>query len=427
MATHGRSDAEIVRSTHNTARFFTENRHVSWALLVLTLGWGAFGYLRMPQRKDPDVPVREAAALCSWPGASAEKIELLVTRPIEEKMRENSNVERVDSVTRNGIAVLLVLMDERVEDRAKEFDDIELKLGTITSLPEGAGPIIFLKDFGSTTALMLTVASPPASGTEIALRARDARAAIERARAAAAPAEADLISIVYSFPRNVDRAIIERPFSMFVRFAEERGALADSRPFGGAGFVGVDARSRRTDAELFALGDEFIRERLRASELHPDSWRPTIVRDPATVEAALQASAGSKYSYRELDEFTDLMKRTLLTVPTVSKVDQVGALPERVYLEYSQEPLASYGVQTSSLPDLLRARNVTLPGGVIEVEGKSLGIDPSGEFRSEKEIGDVLLSSGTGGKPIYLRDIADVIRGYETPPSYLNFYSHRDE
>src|SRR5262245_37399429 len=280
MATHGRSDAEIVRSTHNTARFFTENRHVSWALLVLTLGWGAFGYLRMPQRKDPDVPVREAAALCSWPGASAEKIELLVTRPIEEKMRENSNVERVDSVTRNGIAVLLVLMDERVEDRAKEFDDIQLKLRTLTSLPEGAGPIVFLKDFGDTTALMLTVASPPASGTEIALRARDARAAIERARAGAA---GDRISIVYSFPRTVERPVIERPFSMFVRFAEERGALEDPRPFYGPGFVGVDARTGRTDAELFALGDEFIREHLRASELHPDSWRPAIVRDPTKV------------------------------------------------------------------------------------------------------------------------------------------------
>ncbi|HKQ60041.1 MAG TPA: efflux RND transporter permease subunit, partial [Candidatus Polarisedimenticolaceae bacterium] len=175
---HGRSDAEIVRSTHNTARFFTESRHIAWVLLAATLAWGVFGYLRMPQRKDPEVPVRIAAAMCPWPGASAEKIELLVTRPIEEKMRENSNVERVESVTRNGIAVLYVLMDEATKDRAKEFDDIQLKLNTIGNLPDGAGPIVFMKDFGDTVALMLTVASPPASGVEIALRARDARQAI---------------------------------------------------------------------------------------------------------------------------------------------------------------------------------------------------------------------------------------------------------
>src|SRR5262245_27256784 len=209
MATHGRSDAEIVRSTHNTARFFTENRHVSWALLVLTLGWGAFGYLRMPQRKDPDVPVRLAVAMCSWPGASAEKIELLVTRPIEEKMRENSNVERVDSVTRNGIAVVYVLMDEATKDRAKEFDDIQLKLDTIHGLPDGAGPIVFIKDFGDTITLMLTVASPPASGVEIALRGRDARQAIETVRATVPQALAkDRLSILYSFPRSIDQKLI---------------------------------------------------------------------------------------------------------------------------------------------------------------------------------------------------------------------------
>ncbi|HET6371962.1 MAG TPA: efflux RND transporter permease subunit, partial [Candidatus Polarisedimenticolia bacterium] len=151
---HGRKDAEMVKSTRNTARFFTESRHISWVLLITTLVWGAFGYLRMPQRKDPEVPVRLALAMCAWPGASAEKIELLVTRPIEEKMRENSNVERVDSVTRTGIAVVYVLMDESTKDRAKEFDDIQIKLSTIRGLPDGAGPIVFLKDFGDTVALM---------------------------------------------------------------------------------------------------------------------------------------------------------------------------------------------------------------------------------------------------------------------------------
>src|SRR6266581_6451387 len=38
---HGKSDDEAVRTTHNTARFFTETRHVSWVLLIFTVAWGS--------------------------------------------------------------------------------------------------------------------------------------------------------------------------------------------------------------------------------------------------------------------------------------------------------------------------------------------------------------------------------------------------
>jgi AcrB/AcrD/AcrF family len=81
-------DRDSLLNTRNTARFFTETPHVAWVLLVGTILWGVYGYRQMPQRKDPDIPVRQALALCPWPGASAEKIEQLVTRRIEEKVGE---------------------------------------------------------------------------------------------------------------------------------------------------------------------------------------------------------------------------------------------------------------------------------------------------------------------------------------------------
>jgi hypothetical protein len=68
------SDRDRVRTERNTARYFTETRHVAWVLLVGTILWGVYGYLKMPKAKDPLIPVRQAVALCNWPGASAEKI-----------------------------------------------------------------------------------------------------------------------------------------------------------------------------------------------------------------------------------------------------------------------------------------------------------------------------------------------------------------
>ena len=162
MSEH-KSDEQIIRHTHNTARFFTETRHVSWVLLFATILWGVYGYLHMPQRKDPDIPIRQALVLCPWPGATAEKIEELVTRRIEEKIGENVKVDKIESNTRTGVTAVYITLVEGVGDTGKEFDDIKLKLDTITDLPQGAGPINFIKDFGDTAALMLTVASPRAS------------------------------------------------------------------------------------------------------------------------------------------------------------------------------------------------------------------------------------------------------------------------
>ncbi len=66
-----KTDAEFIEKTHNTARFFSENRHVAWVLLVGVVLWGTWGYSRMPKRKDPEIQVRVAVATCAWPGASA--------------------------------------------------------------------------------------------------------------------------------------------------------------------------------------------------------------------------------------------------------------------------------------------------------------------------------------------------------------------
>ncbi|HEX4355846.1 MAG TPA: efflux RND transporter permease subunit, partial [Polyangiales bacterium] len=157
MSSHDR-EAELIAKERNLARYFTETRHVSWVILFATLLWGTFAYLRMPKAKDPLVPVRIAVATCNWPGASAEKIEQLVTRKIEEKIAESSKVEKIESISRSSVSVVYVTLSESVVDRAKEFDDIQGKLESIHDFPAGAGPVQFIKDFGETSALMLTVA-----------------------------------------------------------------------------------------------------------------------------------------------------------------------------------------------------------------------------------------------------------------------------
>jgi Cu/Ag efflux pump CusA len=79
-----RTTSELIEHVHNLSRFFVEHRQVSLAALLGVAAWGWIGYNSMPQRKDPDIPVRVAVASCQWPGATAQQVEQLVTRVIEE-------------------------------------------------------------------------------------------------------------------------------------------------------------------------------------------------------------------------------------------------------------------------------------------------------------------------------------------------------
>ena len=177
---HGQQNIEDAR---NFSRFCIENRHISWVLLLGTVFWGIYGYLHMPQRKDPDIPVKQAMVVTPWPGASAEKIEDLVTRTIERSLASNANVARIESTSRSNVSVIIFSLADELAETGQVLDDIGGRLAAIEDLPDGAGPIDYLRDFGDTATLMLTVASPKADAAEVALRAREIRSNIETVRA----------------------------------------------------------------------------------------------------------------------------------------------------------------------------------------------------------------------------------------------------
>ena len=308
---HGQSDHEIIEKTHNTARFFTESRHIAWVLLIGTLVWGAYGYWNMPQRKDPDVAIRMALVLVPWPGVNAAKIEQLVTRRVEEKVAENAKVEKIESNTRTGVTAIYLTLLEGTREVGKEFDDIKLKLDAINDLPDGAGPINFVKDFGDTAALMFTVASPKVGATEIALRARSLQQAIERARADAGTASSTpRVAIAHGLPNSIHPNAARQAVDLFIQAATADGLVRDARVLDGSGFIGIDAETDRDDRELEQYVHRFVQERMQASEIHPDAWPAVVIRDPKNIAAKLTRVAGDKYSYRELDDFTDLIVRS---------------------------------------------------------------------------------------------------------------------
>jgi multidrug efflux pump subunit AcrB len=425
------SDQELIEQTHNASRFFVEHRQIAWAALVFGVAWGTYGYFSMPQRKDPDIPVRVGVAMCRWPGATAQEVEQLVTRPIEQAIAENKHIHPVTpddygirSISLPGTSIVYVQLAENVSDTREQFSDINLKLHSLTpKLPAGATGIEFQSDFGDTAALLMTVASPPEDDLAIRMRSRSVEDAIWSARAEAGRSKSPRISIVVTFPLTLSKTGVTEATEAFRLSAQRAGVLRRSRLITGRGFMAVDGETDLNDQRLEAYVTRFASTRLHASEFDPDVSAPVIIHDALETRQKLAAIATSKYTYAQLDDFTDLIGRTLLGAPQTSKVERKGVLPRAVYLDYSQERLASYGLQPADLSRLLNARNITLPGGFIEADGRRVQIDLSGKFDAAGAIGDVLITPPKGALPLYLRNLVQISRGYQAPPEYLNFYA----
>src|ERR1700761_2300307 len=224
-----RTEADLIANEHNTARFFVENRQISWILLIATVALGIYGYKQMPKRKDPNIPVRVASVITQWPGATAEQVEQLVTGPIETSVAQNPNIRAplpadfgIKSLSMPGLSIIQVQLSDKVTDSKKEFSDMNLKLNAL-SLPQGAGPTKFNSDFGDTAALMLTVASPLEDASTIEVRAHAVELGLEkhrastavRARSGAKNAGAP-VAIVVCFPAATPTDQVARTMRIFV-------------------------------------------------------------------------------------------------------------------------------------------------------------------------------------------------------------------
>ena len=429
-------NAQEITNRRNISRFFVEHPHISWMLLAAVLVWGWFGYTSMPQRKDPEIPVRVGVAACPWPGATAQQVEQFITRKIEDVAAENKTIHPgtdadygIKSISVPGYAFVHIQLDEGIKDTKRQFSDINLKLNALNAqLPQGAGPITFQSDFGDTAALMLTVASPKVDAIEIAARSNSVEAAIRKARESKPKdRQGQRVTVVESFPQSISvREVLDAGY-LFQQQAVSAGILEDSKIIQGNGFIAFDGVSDKDDSTIRTFIQGFISERLKRSELHPDAWDPAIIRDPSETRTKLSAVAGDKYSYAELDNFSDLIGRTVEGAAEVSKVERRGVLSQAVYLDYSQDRLAAYGLRPADLSNVLSARNIIAPGGTVETGERRVTLIPSGQFNTANSIGDVAVSTTSAGAPVYLRDLVQISRGYQAPAQYLNYYTWRDQ
>ncbi|MEN6457595.1 MAG: efflux RND transporter permease subunit [Thermoguttaceae bacterium] len=417
-----------------TSQFFVYKRPVAWTALAATLLWGGAAYWAMPQRHDPIIPIRMATIVTIYPGADAEKVEQEVTKRIENQVGQCEKVEKVYSTSRQNLSVVFVELFDSVRDTEQVWQDLQGRLASLTDLPTVRGrpvhPIID-KDFGETVTMMLTISSPKVSDFEIRQRAKNIRTVLEGFRRERPERyRRDRLTAILVYPNTVGRSYVLWLGESLMQRLTEKGLIEDGQivEAPNTGCLDFQLVKGKTDNDVIQEALRWDRDSIGTGMSHPDIWPGIIVRDLRTLEKRLGRSridplgSADHYSYRELLRFADLIRDRLKQYPTIGKIDEIGRQKEAIYLYYSSRRFSALDLSPALIAAQLERRNINLPGGRVETPEQNVFVHPSGEFTSEQQLGEVVMDV-RAGYPTYLRDLVDIVRGYEDPPGVMNFRS----
>jgi multidrug efflux pump subunit AcrB len=144
---------------------------------------------------------------------------------------------------------------------------------------------------------------------------------------------------------------------------------------------------------------------------------PIVNDEYADVTFALFALKAKGEPQRLLVRDAEKLRQQLLHVPGVKKVNIIGEQPERIFVSFSHDKLATLGVSPQDIFTALNSRNVLTPAGSIDTNGPQVLVRVEGAFDNLDNIRQMPIVAQ--GRTLKLSDVATVERGYEDPSSFL--------
>ena len=126
------------------------------------------------------------------------------------------------------------------------------------------------------------------------------------------------------------------------------------------------------------------------------------------------ALTGEGYSYADKKIYADRIRRELIRIKDVAKVDIIGEQEEKIFIEISNVKLATLGVDGSAIIAAMQAQNAVTPGGAFETATDKIYVRANGAFENVDAIKNFTLRAN--GRNFKISDIATVSRGYADPP-----------
>jgi len=159
--------------------------------------------------------------------------------------------------------------------------------------------------------------------------------------------------------------------------------------------------------------------------LPPGVHTPSVIDDFGDVYGVLFAISGQGYSYEEIKDYVDYLRRELVLIKGVGKVTVAGEQQEQVVVEIARSKLSSLGISANRIFQLLQTQNQVSNAGAVKIGSEYIRFHPTGEFKSVNELESLIISNPGASQLIYLGDVAKVSREYAEVPHHITNYNNQ--
>ncbi|MCL4724542.1 MAG: efflux RND transporter permease subunit, partial [Rhodocyclaceae bacterium] len=138
------------------------------------------------------------------------------------------------------------------------------------------------------------------------------------------------------------------------------------------------------------------------------------------VFGSIYAFTADGFTHSELRDHVEAARQRLLKLKNVAKIDLVGIQDDRIFIELSQQKLATMGLDAQQIGQALATQNAVVPSGAVNSATHTIPLRVSGELNSVAAVADTRVA--VAGRSIRIGDIARVWRGYVDPPISKMYY-----
>ncbi len=190
----------------------------------------------------------------------------------------------------------------------------------------------------------------------------------------------------------------------------------------GVAVIYVDIKDQYTSNELPQVWNVLRQKIYDAQSNLPEGCSIAINNDYGDVFGQYYALTGDGFTMRELWQYATELKKELVLVPEVAKVNVLGEQSEAIYVEFSTSRLSSLGLSPNAIFSVLNEQNKISSMGQTFSGEQYITINTSGSIMSVEDIGEVVISSANR-KLVRLKEVATIRRDYVNPQSMMMFFN----
>jgi multidrug efflux pump len=165
----------------------------------------------------------------------------------------------------------------------------------------------------------------------------------------------------------------------------------------------------------------------RAKGDFPADVEEPIVSEIDTSEfPVITVNLAASYSLAQLRDVAEEIQDEIEGIPGILEVNLIGGIEREVQVNVDLAALQGYNLTFNDVVEVIRDENTNIPGGSIDVDRLNYLVRVDGEFRDPREIEGLVVST-PAGRPIYIRDIAEVVFGFKDRSSYARLEVLQEE